>query len=78
MEPNKPAGGTCFYIEGGECKESRFMYQTDIDSSIARFPDQYRKDRPWTQKEIDAYKKRKDKEAKEEKEETFGAAGKEK
>jgi hypothetical protein len=56
-EPKKPAGGTIFHVIDGE---SRFMHSVDMRTALARFPDEW-KDRPWTAKEVEAYKKRKDK-----------------
>ncbi len=53
-EPKKAAGGTIFHVLNGE---SQFMYAVDIRIALTRHPGEW-KDRPWTEKEIEAYKKR--------------------
>jgi hypothetical protein len=58
-EPKKAAGGTLFHVIDGE---SRFMYAIDMRLALANHPEEW-KDRPWTVKEVEAYKKRHAKEA---------------
>ena len=53
-EPKKPAGGTLFHVTLGE---SRWMHNVDRRTALANRPDEW-KDRPWTAKEIEAYKKK--------------------
>jgi hypothetical protein len=53
-EAKKLAGGTLFHVLHGE---SGFMYEVDRRLALARFPDEW-KDRSWTAKEVEAYRKR--------------------
>ena len=58
-EPAKTAGGYLYHPIYGK---SAFMYQVDISNplhgALTRFPDEW-KDRPWTDAEIEAWKKSK-------------------
>lgn len=60
-DPKRAAGGVLYHVLHGE---SGFMYEVDRRLALANHPREWR-DKPWTEREVEAYKKRGLKSAKE-------------